>query len=419
MISRFCFNISVIENFKNFFKILFFLKKQNYEQDLKKELSTLYKNSNFYFFDHGRTAFYEILNQLKRKTSRRKILVNSLTLFEIINVIIYSGFQPVFVDTKKNSFHTEINLDNLRSNLNDIAAIVITHLNGINSNIISLKEQLAHHNKSNEKIYLIEDCAVALGSQIDKKNAGTFGDYSFLSFNIIKNITCYTGGAFIDNQNKKEDLQSSKYKILSKTDIIKKILFVIIIQLLNTKMLFPLFFKIIKYSHKYSFNFFLKKYRTDFEIKIENEFPSKFLFLMHSFQKKILLNQFKDLKKKQLSRIKKSEIYFNNLKEIKYLSFPQDEFDEKNIFLEFSIICNSKNTKDNLFQYLMDKKIDVKNYYYKNCSEEKIYNANNNFCPNSKHASENILMLPVHENIFENYQYQIIKEIKNFFNKKS
>ena len=67
----------------------------------------------------------------------------------------------------------------------------------------------------------------------------------------------------------------------------------------------------------------------------------------------------------------------------------------------------------------MDKKIDVKNYFYKNCSEEKIYNSNNNFCINSKHVSENILMLPVHEKIFENYQYQVIQEIKNFFNKKN
>ena len=154
-------------------------------------------------------------------------------------------------------------------------------------------------------------------------------------------------------------------------------------------------------------------------MKIEDKFPSKFSFLMHSFQKKILLNQFKDLKKKQLSRIRKSEIYFKNLKEIKYLNFPQDEFGEKNIFLEFPIICNSKSVKDNLFQHLMNKKIDVKNYYYKSCSEETIYNTNNNFCINSKHVSENILMLPVHEKILENYQHQIIQEIKNFFNEKS
>ena len=69
-------------------KILFF-KQQDHEKDLKNVLSTFYKNSNFYFFDYGRTAFYEILNQIKTKTSKRKILVNSLTLFEIINVIIY------------------------------------------------------------------------------------------------------------------------------------------------------------------------------------------------------------------------------------------------------------------------------------------------------------------------------------------
>lgn len=417
MTSRFCFNISFYENLKNLFKILFF-KKQDHEKDLKNALSIFYKNQNFYFFDYGRTAFYEILNQIKAKTSKRKILVNSLTLFEIINVIIYSGFQPVFVDTKKNSFHTEIDLDNLESDLDDIAAIVITHLNGINPNIINLKTQLTNYKKSNEKIYLIEDCAVALGSHIDNKNVGTFGDYSFLSFNIIKNITCYTGGALINNHNEKIDLNNLKYKTLSRIDIIKKILFVTTLQSLNTKILFPLFFKIIKYSHKYSLNFFLKKYRTDFEIKIENKFPSKFSFFMHDFQKEILLNQFKDLKKKQLSRIKKSEIYFNNLKEIKSLDFPQDEFDEKNIFLEFPIICNSKNTKDNLFEYLVDKKIDVKNYYYKNCSEEKIYNINENYCINSKHVSENILMLPVHEKILENYQQKIIREIKNFFIKK-
>ena len=116
MTSRFCFNISIYENFNNFFKIFFF-KKEDYEKDLINELSSFYGNSNFYFFDHGRTAFYEILNQLKKKTNKRKILINSFTLFEIINVIIYSGFKPIFIDTKKNTFHTEIDLNNHKSNI--------------------------------------------------------------------------------------------------------------------------------------------------------------------------------------------------------------------------------------------------------------------------------------------------------------
>ena len=233
----------------------------------------------------------------------------------------------------------------------------------------------------------------------------------------MKNITCYTGGILIDNLNKNLKIDSLKYKELSKVHILKKILFAITLQVLSTKILFPLFFKIIKYSHKYSFTFFLNKYRTDFKVKIENEFPPRFSFLMHAFQKKILFTKFKDLKEKQLSRIQKAEIYFNDLKNIKYLAFPQNEFGKKNIFLEFPILCNSNEIKEELFKCLIDKKIDVKNYYYKNCSEEKIYNSRNFYCLNSKHISENILMLPVHEKITQNYQYQIINEIKNFFNK--
>ena len=246
----------------------------------------------------------------------------------------------------------------------------------------------------------------------DNKNIGTFGDYSFLSFNIMKNITSYTGGVLIDNQNKKLNSFIGEYKILSKIDIIKKIIFVFIIQILNSKIFFPLFFKLIKYSHKHSFNFFLKKYRTDFEVKIENKFPLKFSSLMHPFQKKILLNQFNNFKENQILRTKKSKLYYDNLKEIKSLDFPQDQFDKKNIFLEFPIICKSATIKNNLFQHLMDRKIDIKNYYYKNCSEEKIYNKTSNLCLNSKHISDNILMFPVHKKIHEKYQYRIINEIK-------
>ena len=42
---------------------------------------------------------------------------------------------PVFIDNKKNTFQTEIDLNNFKSDLNEIAGIVVTHLNGINHNI--------------------------------------------------------------------------------------------------------------------------------------------------------------------------------------------------------------------------------------------------------------------------------------------
>ena len=138
---------------------------------------------------------------------------------------------------------------------------------------------------------------------------------------------------------------------------------------------------------------------------------------MHDFQKKILLNQFKDLEIKQINRTSKSKFYFDNLKKIKNLNFPQNEFNEKNIFLEFPIICDLKKTKNELFEYLLNKKIDVKNYYYKNCSEEKIYNSYSSICLNSKIISENIIMLPVHEKITKDYQQKVVDVIKSFYSK--
>ena len=415
MISRFCFNISFQDNVKNFFSIPFY-KKRDEDENLKNELLKIYNHSKFYFFDYGRTALYELLLQIKEKTDKKKILVNSLTLFEVVNVIIYSGFQPVFIDNKNKSFETKIDLNDYQRDINDIAAIIVTHLNGINSNIFNITKQISDHNKNNEKIYLIEDCAVSLGAEINSKNVGTFGDYSFLSFNLMKNLTSYTGGVLIDNFNNIKDINKKNYKELSKFNILSKIIFTLTLQILNSKIFFRIFFQIIKLSHKFSINFFLKKYRTDFEVIISNKFPNKFSYYMHPFQKKILLNQFKSMENQHLSRIRKSETYYNNLKDINGLSFPQIKFTKENIFLDFPILCSSKNVKKSLFNFLLNNNIDVKNYYYKNCSEEKIYNSNF-ICKNAMHISDSIIMLPVRKNIDDNYQKLIIHHIKNFFSK--
>jgi len=96
MISRFCFNISIQENLKNILNILFF-KKNNFELDLKKEMSKIYNNSNFYFFDYGRTAFFEILSEIKKKTKKINNL-RSLLYFIVIGsmALLLGSIGPKF-----------------------------------------------------------------------------------------------------------------------------------------------------------------------------------------------------------------------------------------------------------------------------------------------------------------------------------
>ena len=414
MISRFNFNITFLSNFFNIFKLLSFSNNNKIHQDLNYHLSKSYKNSSFYFFNYGRTAFYEMLLYIKSRSKKRKIIINSLTLFEIVNVIIYAGFEPIFIDTEKNSFNTNIKLDVSEINLKEVAAVVITHLNGANSDVINIKNKLNNYNKTNDKIYLIEDCAVSFGAKIQQKNVGTFGDFSFLSFNIMKNITCYTGGVLIDNDKALSNYNINHYNYPSVYNVIKKIIFVMVIQFLNSKIIFPLFFSFIKLSHKYSFKSFLAIYRSDFVITLKKNFPNRFKYLMHPFQKKILNEQFKHLENNRSLRCDKAKVYHEGLKDNKYLKFPQNEFNDKNIFLDFPIICSSEKTKNQLFDYFLKKGIDVKNYYYRSCSIYPIYNFNNTPCLNSNEIAKNIIMLPLNNQITSDYQKQIINEINIF-----
>ena len=415
MKSRFCFNLGIRDNVLNFFKIIFSQEKSA-DQSLSENLKKYYTNSQFYFFDYGRTALYEILSQIKLKTNKRTVIVNSFTLFEVINIIIYSGFKPFFIDTENNSFHTDIKLQKMENKLDDVACIIISHLNGANKNIVTIKREIDDYEKKNKKIYLIEDCAVSFGAILENKFVGSFGDFSFLSFNIMKNITSYTGGAMIINNDdfKNKNLHNSYLK-LSKLSLLKKNLYILIIQLLNSRIFFPFFFIFINFAEKHNLKFFLRKYRSDYEIKIAKSMPKKYLYLLHIFQKNILIDQFKNLFQKQIQRIDKSKKYYSNLKNLDDLVFPQTEFNEKNIFLEFPIVCKNKTQKENLVSYLKKNKLDIKNYYYKNCSNESIYSDHKITCINSQRLSENILMLPVHEKINNSDQVKIINKIINFF----
>ena len=118
------------------------------------------------------------------------------------------------------------------------------------------------------------------------------------------------------------------------------------LKILNSKLIFPIFFIFIRYSYKYSFNFFLKKYRTDFIVSIEEKIPSKFLKSLDNSQIRLIKEQFKFLEKDHELRINNSKYYFDNLKNVNGLNFPQQNFNKQNLFIEFPLICKDQSYKE-------------------------------------------------------------------------
>ena len=120
-----------------------------------------------------------------------------------VNPIIQYGLTPVFVDVEIPTYN--VSPKSIEDAITDkTKAIMIAHTlgNPFDAETIS---KIAKENN----LWLIEDCCDALGSTINQKLVGTFGDIGTLSFYPAHHITMGEGGAvFTNNPTLKKIIES-------------------------------------------------------------------------------------------------------------------------------------------------------------------------------------------------------------------
>jgi CDP-6-deoxy-D-xylo-4-hexulose-3-dehydrase len=111
-----------------------------------------------------------------------------------VNPIIQNRLVPVFLDVTLPTF--EVDVTQLEAALSPrTRAIILAHTLG---NVFDAETVAAFARKHN--LWLIEDCCDALGSTLNGKNVGTFGDIATVSFYPAHHITMGEGGAVLTNQ---------------------------------------------------------------------------------------------------------------------------------------------------------------------------------------------------------------------------
>ncbi|MBI4432080.1 MAG: aminotransferase class I/II-fold pyridoxal phosphate-dependent enzyme [Candidatus Omnitrophica bacterium] len=117
-----------------------------------------------------------------------EVIVPNLTFAASANAVIHSGAKPILVDVTKNYW----NMDpaKLESVLTPRTKVIMpVHLYGHPCDmdpIMALAEK--------RKLFVVEDCAEALGAEYKGKKVGTFGDAACFSFFSNKVITTGEGG---------------------------------------------------------------------------------------------------------------------------------------------------------------------------------------------------------------------------------
>ena len=122
-----------------------------------------------------------------------EVIVPAITWPSMIVAIMECNAIPVIVDV--NSCFQMIS-DNLSGKIsNKTKVILATHLYGFYENIEEIKKIIG-----NQKIYIVEDCAHAIGYKLNGRMLGSLGDVAVTSFNSKKMLTCGEGGCiFTDN----------------------------------------------------------------------------------------------------------------------------------------------------------------------------------------------------------------------------
>lgn len=131
------------------------------------------------------------------------VVAPSMTFAASANAVVYTGAEPVFVDSRRNDGNVDPGLlldavDTLRSEGVHVAAVMSVDLFGRCADYDDIVEDLGTRG-----IPLIEDAAESMGASYRGRPAGSFGSAAAFSFNGNKIMTTSGGGMLLSQD---EDL---------------------------------------------------------------------------------------------------------------------------------------------------------------------------------------------------------------------
>jgi len=120
-----------------------------------------------------------------------EVIVPAQTHTATAHAVELCGAKPVFVDSE--SITGNIDIDQIENNITErTRAISVVHYLGMPVNMEGLMGIARKH-----ELFVVEDCALALGSYFKGIHAGLHGDVGCFSFYPVKHITTAEGGMLI------------------------------------------------------------------------------------------------------------------------------------------------------------------------------------------------------------------------------
>jgi len=161
----------------------------------EKKFSNFHERKYGLFTPNCTSAIHLLLHSLNLKPTD-EVIVSENTWIATASPIMLTQAKLVLCDVDKENWC--ISISKIKKIINKNTKVIIaTSVFGNMPNYSEL-EKICKKNK----ILLLEDAAESLGSTLNKKKSGSFGDASVFSFHRTKTITCGEGGILLLNNKK-------------------------------------------------------------------------------------------------------------------------------------------------------------------------------------------------------------------------
>ena len=256
----------------------------------------------------GTVSLYLCLKSLNCKPGD-EIILPSIIVPEVMEVIQMLKLTPIPTRVKKKTLNIDPKF--IEKNISKKTKfILMAHMAGIPCDINQI---LSISKKFNLKI--IEDSCQSCGAMYNSKKTGSFGDLSYFSFGILKNLNTLGGGIILTDNKKYFENIKNQIKHFDKPNNVLLIFRLLILSLLKfctSKFVFENitshFIKLINVLNSNFINAIFKKKKI-----IAKSFKQNYCKKYSDFQAKLGFDQLKELRKNNILRNKIGLEYDNIL----------------------------------------------------------------------------------------------------------
>jgi perosamine synthetase len=320
-------------------------------------------------FNSGTSALHADL--LAHNVAGGEVIVPSFTFISTANSVLLAGAKPIFAEIEEESYG--LDPEDVKEKItNKTKAILPVHYGGAPCKEIKALHEIAedHH------LFLIEDAAESLGSKIDKKMLGTFGQSAMFSFCQNKIITAGEGGITVTDSKQlfeKLKLIRSHGRLENKNDYFS-----------TTKE-----FDYIQIGHN---------------------------FRMPSITAALVLSQFNKINKIIKMRREKARYYNKHLSKIKNIKTPSDLKNHFHVYQMYTIRLSNKRIRDTIQKDLTKAGVMTKVYFspvHLTTFYKEKFNFRKGSLPVTEEISQKVLTLPLYPSLTIKEMDYILDTVNN------